>query len=118
MSEERVTGEILLPKGCVVSAGATAHVQLLDTSMADAPSMLVAEQVINDIAARIARGEALTFELHGQVQSPHATYSVRVHIDQKGDGKVDLGDFVNKQSYPVITFGYPSHVVVQTAQVV
>ena len=34
-------------------------------------------------------------------------YAIRVHIDVDNNGKINPGDFVNMQSYPVITHGYP-----------
>lgn len=118
MAKTLVTGQILLPAGAAVKASAVAHVNLLDTSLADAPSSVVASAKRSDIAAGIARGEALTFALQGQLKSERASYCVEVHIDQEGDGKVRLGDFVNAQSYPVTSFGFPDHISVRTVKVV
>ena len=117
MNKALVSGEIHLPAGVKVRASAIAHVHLLDTSLADAPSGVVASQHISDIAAKLAKGEALTFALQGPIGNERASYAVQVHIDLDGDGKVSLGDFVNAQSYPVITYGFPCRVSVQTVKV-
>jgi uncharacterized lipoprotein YbaY len=117
MSQPLVTGEILLPAHSVLPSRAVAYVHLLDTSLADAPSTIVAEQVIEDIAGRIARGEKIRFALYGEIQNLRASYSVSVHVDLDGDGPIGAGDYINVQSYPVITFGYPNHISVETVTV-
>ena len=35
------------------------------------------------------------------------SYSIRVHIDVDNNGKINSGDFITMESYPVITYGYP-----------
>lgn len=106
---DTVTGEIELPVGVRLAAGAVIRVSLLDTSLADAPSTMVDEQEIF-----VATQPALTFVLRCVEPNPGNNYSVRVHVDQDGDGRVSRGDFVNAQSYPVLTFGHPNHVTVRT----
>jgi putative lipoprotein len=114
MAQLRVTGEVLLAAGSAVSARAVIHVHLLDTSLADAPSTVIASQVIDGIAGKIARGEALRFELHSPIQNRRASFSVSVHVDMDADGKVGPGDFINAQSYPVTTNGDPTQIIVKT----
>jgi uncharacterized lipoprotein YbaY len=117
MSEPLVTGDILLPAGAVIPPRAVAHVHLLDTSLADAPSTIVAEQVIEDVAAKIATGGRIKFALYGEIEDPRASYTVSVHIDVDMDGRVSVGDYVTVQSYPVVTFGYPTHVEAKTVMI-
>ena len=115
MSEPLVTGEILLPAGVVLPTRAVAYVRLLDTSLADAPSITVAEQIIKDVAAQNAKGRSIKFALYGELRDARASYTVSVHIDVDLDGLVSVGDYISMQSYPVISFGYPDYVAVQTA---
>jgi uncharacterized lipoprotein YbaY len=117
MSEPLVAGEVLLPAHSILPSGAVAYVRLLDTSLADAPAMIVAEQVIRDVAKTIARRGQIRFALYGKIQNPQGSYTVSVHIDVDEDGRIGKGDYINMQSYPVITFGYPSHIKVETVQV-
>lgn len=117
MSKALVTGEILLPAGASLKPSALARVQLLDTSLADAASVEVANQLVSGLAARLAKGETVEFSLVATHTDAQASYSVCVHIDQDGDGQIKPGDFVSTQNYPVITFGYPKRVCVQTVLV-
>lgn len=117
MRKALVTGEILLPAGAGIKSSAVARVQLLDTSLADAPSVTIASQVVSGLASKLAKGGALAFSLAAENPDAQASYGVSVHIDQSGDGQVKPGDFVSTQSYPVITFGYPNRVCVQTVVV-
>ncbi len=114
MAQLRVTGEVLLPAGSAVSARAVVHVHLLDTSLADAPSTVIASQVIDGIAGKIGRGEALRFELHSPIQNRRASYSVSVHVDMDADGEVGPGDFINAETYPAINHGNPTQITVRT----
>lgn len=114
MRKARVTGEICLPVDARVNAKSLVRVQLLDTSLADAPALEVACQKIGGIEAKLARREMLRFDLTCDRVDPHASYSVQVHVDQNGDGNIKPGDFVNLESCPVITYGYPETVQVQT----
>ncbi len=105
MSETRVVrGEVVIPP---LAAKATADlvVQIEDTSRADAPSVVVAEQ-----RQRIdLDGEAVVdFEVEVPTDRIEARndYSVRVHVDVSGSGHVDVGDLVSTRSYPVLTHGY------------
>ena len=117
MGKTLVTGEILLPAGASIKSSAVARVQLLDTSLADAPSVAIASQVVGAVATKLAKGGVLEFSLAAPNPDAQASYCVSVHIDQDGDGQIKPGDFVTTQSYPVITFGYPSRVRVQTVVV-
>lgn len=117
MSKPLVTGEILFPAHSVLPNNALAYVHLLDTSLADAPSIIIAEEVIEDIAGKAARGERIRFAIYGEIQNQRASYSVSVHIDVDRDGRVGAGDYINMQNYPVITFGYPNHIEVKVVRV-
>ena len=45
-------------------------------------------------------------------------YAVSVHIDVDNNGKINSGDFISMESYPVITDRYPKdNVIVHVRQV-
>jgi hypothetical protein len=44
-------------------------------------------------------------------------YAVRAHLEMQQTGGVCRGDFISDQSYPVLTFGHASTVVVTLQQV-
>ena len=82
--------------------GATLHVRLQDVGVADAPARTVAEYVRRDLAYDPAHDPPPAFRLSTTALPPGATtYVVTAHVDLDGDGEVERGDYVTKQSYPV-----------------
>lgn len=117
MAEPLVSGEIHFAVRPSLPSGAVARVRLLDTSRADAAARVVAEQILEDVAERANRGEALTFSIDGELDDERARYTISVHVDADADGRISPGDFITMQSYPVLTFGYPSRVSVEVRRV-
>ena len=60
---------------------------------------------------------ALPFALRGRLPDERGDYTVRVLVDLDGDGLVSRGDFVNVESYPVLTRGHPREVTVKVERV-
>jgi uncharacterized lipoprotein YbaY len=83
-----------LPVGCLV------HVELRDTSLADAPSSPVAtvDATTTGGGPVIAVAE---LDVNVATLPSGARLSVRAHCDRSGDGRVAPGDWVTTQSYPV-----------------
>lgn len=109
----QVTGEVRLLGSACPTPAAVLRVSLLDTSLADAPALEVASVMVDRVAQRLMRGELLKFALVCQQVNPKSSYCLQAHIDQNGDALIKPGDWVSRESYPVITFGYPQHQVVQ-----
>jgi hypothetical protein len=93
MTMHEVTGKILLDGWGGEPGPATVYVRLLDTSRIDAAARKVAEVVLYDVQLD------------------------RVHVDLDGDGRKSKGDYLNMQSYPVITRGHPNQVEVQARRI-
>lgn len=110
--EAVISGEIVFPSDATLPDEAVAYVRLLDTSLADAPSQVMAEHVIRDIACRLRRGERIAFEFAASALNQRASYTVSAHVDADGadENEAIAGDYLTTQSYPVLTFGYPSYV--------
>jgi uncharacterized lipoprotein YbaY len=117
MDKPLVSGEIQFDQPPHLPSGVKAYVRLLDVSMADAPSRLIAEQVLTDISQKANSGQSIPFVLYGTLPDERGSYTISVLVDLDGDGKISRGDFITMQSYPVLTFGYPSHVSVQVKKV-
>ena len=78
-------------------SGKPLRVEIRDTSVADAPAILV-EAVDDAVPASAAREDVtLTISLD---QVPDGS-TVWVHVDADGDGRVSRGDFITMESYPV-----------------
>jgi uncharacterized lipoprotein YbaY len=112
-----VTGQIDIPDNLVLPARSVAYVRLLDTSIADASSIEIAEVCLTDIASKVSQGKPIDFELYGEPPNPRASYNVSAHIDVDHSGHISAGDYITVQSYPVITYGYPRHVVLEVKKV-
>jgi uncharacterized lipoprotein YbaY len=117
MAKPLVSGDIRFTQLPRLPPSAKAYVRLLDTSMADAPARLVAETVLEGISDEATRGNPIPFAIYGDLESERASYSVSVLVDVDGDGKTSPGDFINMQSYPVLTYGYPAYVSVEVREV-
>lgn len=120
-----VRGEIIIDKSVKSFSGATIYVRLNDVTMQDSPSKLILQQIIKDASydsgdiSNHHHQKKLEFELFGKIIADvRRTYAISVHIDVDNNGKINSGDFINTESYPVITHGYPKgHLIVHVNQV-
>jgi putative lipoprotein len=85
-------------------------VQLLDISIADAPSKTIAEQSISLGQRQVPVPFTLNFDA-AKIDEKHS-YSVSAKITVDGALR-----FMSEQSYPVLTQGHPSHVDLLLKQV-
>jgi uncharacterized lipoprotein YbaY len=88
---------IALPPTAVVK------VQLVDVSRADAPAIVLAEQVLTTGGKQVPFAFEILYD-PAKIESNHA-YAVQARIEEAGRLR-----FVNDQRYAVITRGMPTHV--------
>ena len=117
MSKPVVKGEINFAGSPDLPASAKAYVRLRNTSLADAASAVVAEQVIDHVDRFVSKGEKVRFVLEPNSIDERDSYNVSVLVDIDGDGKVSKGDYISMQSYPVLTYGYPNEVTIEVKPV-
>ena len=98
-----VTGSVTYRERIALTPDATVHVQLRDTSYQDAPSMLIAEQVIHNPGQVPIK---FKIDYNRDDLEPRNTYSVSARITGP-DGRLM---FINDTAYDVITGGNPSNV--------
>ena len=110
-------GQVVFDDSAHSFDGATLYVFLEDTTLADASAVSVAEQVTEGVAYDARTRNVLPFALDGFVPDERAHYTVRALVDLDGDGRVSRGDFVNVESYPVLTWGRPREVTVRVERV-
>ncbi len=74
-----------------------------EVSRADAPAVVVAEQVQEHVVLPRDDWGSLPFAIDLRAASidPRLRYSVRVHVDVSGTASVTSDDFVSTSSYPV-----------------
>lgn len=115
--ESLVTGKVVFDEGSRAFSDAIVYARLLDVSRVDAASDIVAESVLHAVSLDMRRETSFTFSIPGQLPEPSARYEVTVHIDVDKDGKLSKGDYFTTQSYPVLTHGYPDHVIVRVTPI-
>jgi uncharacterized lipoprotein YbaY len=117
VGEASVSGEIHLEPPPADLSGATVRVRLEDTSLIDAAAEMVSEQVIEGLPSQLPAEEGIPFCLSVEAPDPKATYTVRVHVDLDGSGRLKKGDYINMESYPVLTRGHPREVTVRARRI-
>lgn len=117
MAEQHVlTGSIAFDPPFVPQGGGVAHVLVEDVTLADAAGRAVA-QVHLPLSGLAADSASLPFALAVPDVDATRRYAVRVHIDHAGNGRVEPGDRISVQSYPVLTQGGQSDVTVAVVPV-
>lgn len=98
-----LTGRIVFPAGDRPEEASRVVARVEEVSRADAPAVIVAEQVQEHVALpRDERGSLpFAIELHSTAIDPRLRYSVRVHVDVSGTASVTSDDFISTASYPV-----------------
>ena len=107
-----VHGQIQFACGAASFSGATLYIRLLDVSNADAASAVVAEQIVPDVRCVAGSTTTLPFALRAPNIDRQAHYTISAHCDLDADGVISVGDLITMQSYPVLTFGFPDHVII------
>ena len=99
-TDAAVTGSVTYGKGAALPAGAALTVELRDVSRADAPSVLIARQVIPHPGPPPT---AFRLDYRRAAIDPRNTYSVSARVET-ADGKLL---FINDTAYLVLTYGNP-----------
>lgn len=94
-----VTGDISFEEGGPSFDDATVFVRLEDVSRADAASIVIAEQTIQNVSSS---DQPIRFRLSGEPLTERMSYTVSVHVDVDGDGQLTVGDYITMQSYPIV----------------
>jgi uncharacterized lipoprotein YbaY len=87
----------VLVQGSPPKAASPVRVQLRDTSLVDAPSIVIAElrtTIKDNLASPLA---SVQFDI---ASVPRGT-TVWAHVDMDDDGKVSAGDYITTRSFPV-----------------
>jgi putative lipoprotein len=99
----KVTGTVIYRERIALPPTAVIKVQLVDVSRADAPAVVIGEQVIPAEGKQVP----LAFEIAYDSTRIEANHSYAVQARIEDDGQLR---FINDQRYAVITRGAPIHV--------
>lgn len=89
-----IQGNILLESQKAPVENATVYIRLEDVSLADAPSTVIAETSIMDVSPTPGNANSVPFTLGFPKLADNRSYSLYVHVDTDGDGRVSKGDYV------------------------
>ncbi len=109
----KVMGFVMLPLDAPETRAGLALIEVRDVSLLDAPSVVVAEERLEDV--RLEPGGAVPFSVETPEVAATQSLSLRVHISIDGSGRVQTGDLLTTRHYPVPTQGAarPMQVLVQ-----
>lgn len=96
---------------------ATVYVRLLDVSLADAPSKVIAEEVIHNVSIEVESLRSLPFSVRTSKLDKRAMYTLTAHVDASGKGAITPGDYITMESFPVAPTDSPAHMHVRVRQV-
>ena len=85
----------------------TVYVQLVDASLQDVSSILLGEQILENVNydSRL-RYVGILFSIPVEFQiNESATYYVSAHVDIDGDGQTSKGDWISMTAHPVLSHG-------------
>jgi len=96
-----VEGKIYFSEVVSSFSSATVYVRLEDVSLADAPSRVVAQEVLRNVSLDEENPLPVSFSLRCPALDERAMYTLAVHTDVNGEGRVTPGDYITMESYPV-----------------
>jgi len=98
-----ITGEIVLPENTPAVIAGQVIIEVLDISLADAPSQLIAEQRLSNVALQ-PHGR-INFSIIAPEVEANRTLTLRVHISLDGSGRMKSGDLLTTAIYPIPNTG-------------
>jgi putative lipoprotein len=98
-----VTGTVTYRERIALPPTAVIKVQLVDVSRADAPSVVIGEQVIQSGGLQVPLAFEIAYD-STRIEANHS-YAVQARIEDGGQLK-----FISDQHYAVVTRGAPVHV--------
>lgn len=101
MSEVHV--ECRLTAGSLDPIPGTLHVQVVDVSRADAPSIIIAQWTGERIEMSAQHPVRCAMEV--QLPPSQATYAVQAHLDLDGSGDTSVGDYRTMEHIPLTQAG-------------
>jgi putative lipoprotein len=99
----KVTGTVTYRERIALPPTAVIKVQLVDVSRADAPAVVIGEQVIPAEGKQVPFAFEIAYD-STRIEANHS-YAVQARIEDDGQLR-----FINDQRYAVITRGAPIHV--------
>lgn len=98
-----IAGNIIVPANAPAVKAGLILIEVRDTSLADAPSTVIAQQELTNIALK--PNGRIAFNLRAPEVAPNRSLSMRVHVSLDGSGIVKSGNLLTTASYSVPNVG-------------
>jgi len=99
---------------------ATVYIRLEDVGLQDAPSKVLAKQILSKVSHNGNSNKGgIDFSIGNDRihYNPSHSYSIFVHVDVNNDSEISTGDFITVENYPVLTHGYPNFLIVKAKRI-
>ena len=116
MADSRVVSGTIGFTQAAPAAGSVVHVLIEEVTRADAAAT-VAARIDLPLHTAPAFGARVPFALPVFNVDAAKRYAVRVHVDRSGNGRIEPGDQISMQSYPVLTQGSPPEAAVDVSPI-
>jgi hypothetical protein len=100
-----IKGRIVFPADAPVAKDQVAEIEVLDISLADAPSRVLARHVLWDV--EVAPKRTLAFTLEAPESDPGAQLTLRAHVHPSREQRILAGDMLSTVACPVPPEGTP-----------
>lgn len=97
--KQTLTGLIALPPDLSPGTAASVRIEIHDTSLSDAPSVVVSTTTMRNIA--LAPGGTLPFSIEAPPATVGRALTLRIHISLDGSEQVRAGDLLTTSSVRV-----------------
>lgn len=112
-----IEGEIELVDFSSPIFDATVYVRLLDVSLADMSSVVIAEEIIPHISMEALSPISIPFSMQSPELDKSLTYTLSAHVNVNGKNGINSGDYITTESYPLTSAGLPAHITLNLYQV-
>jgi len=100
-----ITGRIVFPADAPVRRGQVAEIEVLDISLADAPSRVLARAVLRDV--EVGPERTLEFAMEAPESEPGAQLTLRAHVHAFHEDRITAGDMLSTVACPLPPEGSP-----------
>jgi putative lipoprotein len=106
-----LTGTIALPPNAPSRPAALTLIEVRDVSVADAPSVVVAQKRLSSMI--VEPNELVTFQIEVPEVADNQSLALRIHISLDGSTQPKPGDLLSVSRYTVPSRGQPEPMSVQ-----
>ncbi|WP_167880979.1 YbaY family lipoprotein [Methanococcoides sp. AM1] len=101
--ENSVQGMVIFDEPVESFSNATIYLKVEDVSLQDVASVVISEDTIDDVSMDAGNIEPLLYMINHPDLDERMTYSLSVHVDVDGDGRLSNGDYYSTWHNPVPT---------------